>query len=37
VFDRLAEVVPAIDPDRPLDADVVRAADLLDRLTGPIA
>ncbi|ROT33833.1 histidine ammonia-lyase [Micromonospora sp. HM5-17] len=36
-FARLAETVPAIDPDRPLDADVVRAAELLDRLTGSIA
>ncbi|MEO3745557.1 aromatic amino acid ammonia-lyase [Plantactinospora sp. B5E13] len=36
-FDRLAEVVPAIDPDRPLDADVIRAADLLDEVTGPTA
>ncbi|WBB50360.1 hypothetical protein O3597_07845 [Verrucosispora sp. WMMA2044] len=31
---RLAETVPAIDPDRPLDDDVRRAADLLDLLTG---
>lgn len=30
LLDRLAEVVPAIDPDRPLDADIRRAADLLD-------
>ncbi|MEV4756462.1 aromatic amino acid ammonia-lyase [Micromonospora sp. NPDC049559] len=35
VLDRLVEAVPAIDPDRPLDADVVRAADLLDQLVEP--
>ncbi|WBB91186.1 aromatic amino acid ammonia-lyase [Verrucosispora sp. WMMC514] len=34
VLERLAETVPAIDPDRPLDDDVRRAADLLDLLTG---
>ncbi|MFY1693246.1 HAL/PAL/TAL family ammonia-lyase [Plantactinospora sp. WMMB782] len=33
LLDRLVEVVPAVDPDRPLDADVVRAAELLDELT----
>lgn len=32
VFERLATVIPAIDPDRPLDADVRAAADLLERL-----
>ncbi|MET7568978.1 aromatic amino acid ammonia-lyase [Streptomyces sp. NPDC005492] len=32
LLDRLAEVVPAVDPDRPLDADVRRAAELLDTL-----
>ncbi|MFG2883406.1 aromatic amino acid ammonia-lyase [Streptomyces sp. NPDC048297] len=30
VLDRLVQVVPAIDPDRPLHIDVARAADLLD-------
>ncbi|MEO3929449.1 aromatic amino acid ammonia-lyase [Micromonosporaceae bacterium B7E4] len=34
-LDRLVALVPPIDPDRPLDADVVRAADLLDLLTEP--
>nr|WP_308200081.1 aromatic amino acid ammonia-lyase [Kibdelosporangium philippinense] len=32
VLDRLVNVVPAIDPDRPLQTDVARAAELLDRM-----
>lgn len=32
LLDRLAEVVPPIDPDRPLDTDISAAADLLDQL-----
>jgi histidine ammonia-lyase/tyrosine ammonia-lyase len=32
VLDRLVEVVPAVEPDRPLQTDVLRAADLLDRI-----
>jgi len=32
LLDQLVEVVPAIDPDRPLDQDVRRAADLLDHV-----
>jgi histidine ammonia-lyase len=34
VLDQLIELVPAIDPDRPLQADVRRAADLMDGLNG---
>lgn len=30
LLDRLADTLPAVDPDRPLDADVRRAADLID-------
>lgn len=36
LLDQLAEVVPAIDPDRPLDADIRAAADLLDQLAEEI-
>ncbi|GIG88071.1 histidine ammonia-lyase [Plantactinospora endophytica] len=32
VLERLVETVPAVDPDRPLDSDVVRAAELLHSL-----
>ncbi|MFI5541749.1 aromatic amino acid ammonia-lyase [Nocardia sp. NPDC051900] len=32
ILDRLIDLVPAIDPDRPLDADVRSAADLLDTI-----
>jgi histidine ammonia-lyase/tyrosine ammonia-lyase len=32
VLDRLAEAIPAIDPDRPLEDDVRRAADLMEGL-----
>ncbi|AGZ45767.1 aromatic amino acid ammonia-lyase [Actinoplanes friuliensis] len=33
ILDALAEAIPAIDPDRPLDGDVRRAADLVERLS----
>ncbi|SFR30154.1 histidine ammonia-lyase [Lentzea waywayandensis] len=33
VLDRLVELIPAVDPDRPLQADVAWAADLLDQIT----
>jgi len=32
VLDRLAQAIPAIDPDRPLEDDVRRAAGLMDGL-----
>ena len=32
VLDQLVDLVPAVDPDRPLQADVLCAADLLDRI-----
>jgi histidine ammonia-lyase/tyrosine ammonia-lyase len=32
VLDRLVDLIPGIDPDRPLQADVLRAAQVLDRL-----
>jgi tyrosine ammonia-lyase len=32
VLDQLIEVIPAIEPDRPLRADVLRAADLVDEI-----
>lgn len=36
VIRQLGEVVPPIDPDRPLDADVRAAADVLDRLASQL-
>jgi histidine ammonia-lyase/tyrosine ammonia-lyase len=34
ILGRLARAIPAVDPDRPLDTDVWRAADLLDEIAG---
>ncbi|MFD9736500.1 aromatic amino acid ammonia-lyase [Umezawaea sp. NPDC059074] len=37
ILDRVIDLVPAVDPDRPLHLDVARAADLVDRIADDTA